>query len=105
LGDKNYEIHALSTSLYSRSNPARVTGHVVLGYSDFGPDAIQEAAGVDIYSDSSRYGVHADYTSAFVPPSELPNYTKDSYNELILERRIRASVFVIVLSGLKVPSV
>jgi hypothetical protein len=89
LSDKNYEIHALSTSLYSRSNPARVTGHVVLGYSDFGPDAIQEAAGVDIYSDSSRYGVHADYTSAFVPPSELPNYTKDSYNELILERRIR----------------
>ena len=89
VNDTFHELHGLSTSMYTSDNPSRVTGQFVLGYSDFGVDTVQASATLDIFSESDKYRLFAEYSSVYVPPKEMGLYTRDDYNELLIERRVR----------------
>ena len=87
--DTDYNLHGLSTTLYTNDNPSRVTGRFVLGYSDFDLDTVQASATVDIFSESNRYELEAEFNSVYTPPREMGRYTREDYNELLIERRVR----------------
>ena len=87
--DMDYNLHGLSTTLYTDDNPSRVTGRFILGYSDFDLDTVQATAPLDIFSESNKYELEAEFNSVYVPPRETGRYTREDYNEILIERRVR----------------